>query len=129
MRLCLRRLLHGNSLSGTIPRELGKLNLLRILDLASNRLSGTIPRELEALTQLEFLDLSNNQLTFTTHTKRSEPRKQRWHGGGSHGPDDHDLGLPLLLRAEHRGKACFPARGAERARTIRGTQTCEVHAS
>eukprot|EP00964_Phaeocystis_antarctica_P081840 scaffold51241_cov64-Phaeocystis_antarctica.AAC.4 len=42
----------------------------------------------------------------TGASERSEPRQQRWHGGGSHSPDDHDLGLLLLLRAEHGRHAC-----------------------
>ncbi|KAH7862030.1 hypothetical protein Vadar_033888 [Vaccinium darrowii] len=44
-----------NSLSGQVPKELGKLTDLRSLSLATNNFSGTLPLELGNLTQLEQL--------------------------------------------------------------------------
>lgn len=41
--------LRGNSLSGTIPTELAKLEFLLVLSLSNNDLAGTIPNELERL--------------------------------------------------------------------------------
>nr|DAD37168.1 TPA_asm: hypothetical protein HUJ06_007809 [Nelumbo nucifera] len=50
----------GNSLTGSLPSELGKLGKLRLLNLARNSLSGEIPSAMSKLNGLEYLDLSNN---------------------------------------------------------------------
>ena len=55
--------LHTNQLSGSIPKELGKLTKLRNLYLHTNELSEAIPAELGKLTQLTTLWLHNNQLS------------------------------------------------------------------
>ena len=55
--------LDSNSLSGTIPAELGSLHNLSSLFLSSNQLTGTIPAELGNLRKLQFLFLAGNQLT------------------------------------------------------------------
>ena len=55
--------LSNESLSGTIPAELGTLFELTTLDLRSNSLTGSIPRELGWLFNLEELRLSGNSLT------------------------------------------------------------------
>lgn len=52
-----------NNLSGTIPEDLGSLKSLNILDLSSNSLDGTIPQTLTGLSLLMEIDLSNNHLT------------------------------------------------------------------
>ena len=44
-----------NSLTGSIPRELGNLSNLTHLDLKNNALNGSIPSELGNLTNLNFL--------------------------------------------------------------------------
>ncbi|KAG7951397.1 hypothetical protein I3843_12G005600, partial [Carya illinoinensis] len=54
--------LRNNSLSGTIPTEIGCLKRLRNLDLSHNKLKGTIPTQISELTDLEYLDLSTNHL-------------------------------------------------------------------
>ncbi|KAG6683273.1 hypothetical protein I3842_12G004500 [Carya illinoinensis] len=54
--------LRNNSLSGTIPIEIGCLKRLRGLDLSHNKLIGTIPTQISELTDLEYLDLSANHL-------------------------------------------------------------------
>ena len=55
--------LDDESLSGTIPPELGTLFELTHLDLSSNSLTGDIPRELGWLHNLEEIRLSGNSLT------------------------------------------------------------------
>lgn len=52
--------LASNSISGTIPKELGLLSSLKNLDLSSNAISGTIPANIGYLSQLIYLDLSSN---------------------------------------------------------------------
>jgi len=54
--------LSNNDLIGTIPPEIGDLDLLN-LDLSNNFLSGTIPTSVENMTRLVTLDLSDNQLS------------------------------------------------------------------
>ena len=44
-----------NSLSGTIPSELGELSSLQVLKLNNNFLTGTIPSELGSLSNLQVL--------------------------------------------------------------------------
>ena len=55
--------LNGNSLSGSIPTELGNLSNLEGLNFYGNSLSGTIPSELGSLTKLSTLGLGRNSLT------------------------------------------------------------------
>ncbi|OVA13664.1 Protein kinase domain [Macleaya cordata] len=52
--------LSNNSLTGSLPSEIGNLGRLKLLNLGNNRLSGQIPSEMSKLTGLEYLDLSVN---------------------------------------------------------------------
>ena len=61
--------LRGNNLSGTLPIELGQLKALTHLDLASNQLTGTVPTGIGELTNLGALDLQSNQLTGSIPSK------------------------------------------------------------
>ncbi|XP_021802759.1 receptor-like protein 12 [Prunus avium] len=54
--------LSNNALTDEIPSSLGNLLKVESLDLSNNNLSGKIPPQLANLTFLSFLNLSNNQL-------------------------------------------------------------------
>lgn len=53
--------LERESLTGTVPSEVGLLTKLTSLNLNRNRLSGHLPSEVALLTALQFLDLGGNQ--------------------------------------------------------------------
>ena len=53
----------SNRLAGELPREIGELSQLRLLDLANNALAGPIPSSIGRLGNLETLYLANNHLT------------------------------------------------------------------
>uniref|UniRef100_A0A2C9WLW7 Uncharacterized protein n=3 Tax=Manihot esculenta TaxID=3983 RepID=A0A2C9WLW7_MANES len=53
----------SNKFDGDIPKVIGKLNGLHLLNLSNNHLSGVIPSSLGNLSQLESLDLSQNHLS------------------------------------------------------------------
>mmetsp|Transcript_29828 Transcript_29828/g.59329 ORF Transcript_29828/g.59329 Transcript_29828/m.59329 type:complete len:219 (-) Transcript_29828:15-671(-) len=53
----------GQGLSNHIPKQLGALSALTVLDLHRNRLDGCIPGELGNLVKLKFLSLARNQLS------------------------------------------------------------------
>ncbi|KAK9996227.1 hypothetical protein SO802_020913 [Lithocarpus litseifolius] len=54
--------LSNNLLTGSIPSSLEKLRTLEALDLSQNKLSGEIPPQLTELTFLAFFNVSNNYL-------------------------------------------------------------------
>ncbi|KAK7820210.1 receptor-like protein 7, partial [Quercus suber] len=54
--------LSGNKFEGEIPKILGNLKALHMLNLSNNILTGFIPSSLTILTNLESLDLSQNML-------------------------------------------------------------------
>ena len=58
-----------NSLSGSIPTEIGNLSNLKVLNLYVNSLSGSIPTEIGNLSNLEELGLSNNSLSGSIPTE------------------------------------------------------------
>nr|XP_004231257.1 receptor-like protein 6 [Solanum lycopersicum] len=55
--------LSRNKLEGEIPKFIGNLNSLLLLNLSHNSLTGHIPVEMRNMSTLEALDLSFNQLT------------------------------------------------------------------
>ncbi|KAL9314428.1 hypothetical protein ACSQ67_019880 [Phaseolus vulgaris] len=54
--------LSGNSLSGSIPKEVGKLKNVDYLDVSENQLSGHIPETIGECITLEYLYLQGNSL-------------------------------------------------------------------
>ncbi|XP_073100110.1 probable LRR receptor-like serine/threonine-protein kinase At3g47570 [Elaeis guineensis] len=50
----------NNLLTGNIPEDIGKLQMLQLLYLRDNRLTGTLPSSLGNLTRLNELDLDSN---------------------------------------------------------------------
>ncbi|KAJ6831117.1 inactive receptor-like serine/threonine-protein kinase [Iris pallida] len=52
--------LHNNSFWGTIPREIGELHKLEVLDVGHNYLSGPLPANLGNILSLKFLVLRSN---------------------------------------------------------------------
>ncbi|XP_050369366.1 receptor-like protein 35 [Argentina anserina] len=54
--------LSGNAFTGEIPSSCGNMRSLESLDLSQNRLSGHIPQQLATLNFLSVLNVSNNQL-------------------------------------------------------------------
>ena len=58
-----------NSLSGTIPTEIGLLTKLWMLNLQRNMLSGTIPTEIGKLTRVSSVYLERNSLAGTLPTE------------------------------------------------------------
>ena len=52
-----------NSFDGPIPKEIGELKVLHILNLSHNAFTGQIPSSLGKLRNLESLDLSSNKLS------------------------------------------------------------------
>nr|XP_045083719.1 probable leucine-rich repeat receptor-like protein kinase At5g63930 [Aegilops tauschii subsp. strangulata] len=54
--------LHRNLFYGIIPREMGDLRELKVLDLGYNNFNGSIPSELINILSLEFIFLKRNRL-------------------------------------------------------------------
>lgn len=54
--------LSNNSLTGSLPSEIQKLNKLEILDVSNNNMTG-IPAEIGQLRKLKVLNYANNQIT------------------------------------------------------------------
>ncbi|KAG6660881.1 probable inactive receptor kinase At5g10020 [Carya illinoinensis] len=57
--------LSDNSLTGSLPTDIGDIASLKLLNLARNVLSGQLPNELNKLASLEYLDLSENKFKET----------------------------------------------------------------
>ncbi|KAL5550526.1 hypothetical protein UlMin_000702 [Ulmus minor] len=55
--------LSSNTFDGPVPKEIGELTALHILNFSSNYLSGKMPSSLGDLRSVESLDLSRNHLT------------------------------------------------------------------
>ena len=104
-------ILSAKDLTGTIPKELGRLVTLEVLDLSDNKLTGDIPEELGGLTNLKQLFLSGNQLTgCIPNGLRKVPVN-----------DFVDLGLPFC--SDHE---CFTGGAAPEASNTGLISDCEA---
>ncbi|KAL1802634.1 hypothetical protein ACET3Z_031281 [Daucus carota] len=54
--------LSGNNLTGEIPKSIGDMLILEVIDLAENYLTGSIPSSIGNCSYLKALDLGNNNL-------------------------------------------------------------------
>ena len=92
--------LSGNSLTGSIPSELGNLTGLTSLNLSGNSLTGSIPTELGQLSNLTQLLLNNNSLSGPIPSEignLSALRNLRLHWNSLSGPIPSEIGnLPNL---------------------------------
>ena len=73
----------GNRLTGPIPRDLGNLTDIEVLDLGGNQLTGPVPPELGNLAEIEQLILHDNQLTGEIpagYTRLERLRRFSWGG-------------------------------------------------
>jgi hypothetical protein len=70
--------LRNNSLTGTIPSEVGLLSKLNVLSLSSNSLTGTIPTEIALMSNLSWLSLFNNSLTGTIPSQTALMSNLSW---------------------------------------------------
>ncbi|KAI3800674.1 hypothetical protein L1987_28768 [Smallanthus sonchifolius] len=53
----------NNFLTGNIPNEFGKMEMVQSIDISNNNLSGGIPKTIQNCRNLQSLDLSGNQLS------------------------------------------------------------------
>jgi Leucine-rich repeat (LRR) protein len=65
----------GNSLAGSLPRDLSLFSSMMHLDLSQNVFTGPIPPELGMLTRLKFLDIHDNMITGTLGNEFSSLRR------------------------------------------------------
>ncbi|RZC29579.1 probable leucine-rich repeat receptor-like serine/threonine-protein kinase At3g14840 isoform X3 [Glycine soja] len=79
----------GNRLTGPIPKELGNITTLKILKLEFNQLSGSLPLELGNLAQIEKLHLTSNNFNGelpATLARLTTLKELIMHGSGLSGP-------------------------------------------
>lgn len=56
---------HNNSVSGSLPTQIGLLTNLVTLDVSANQVTGTLPPEIGRLNRLVYMDFGNNFLSGT----------------------------------------------------------------
>ncbi|KAG6499485.1 hypothetical protein ZIOFF_039274 [Zingiber officinale] len=97
----LRHLRALNRFSGVIPKEIGGLTKLELLDLRNNKLTGTIPKEIVEMHSLKHLLLCHNKFQSRTSAEKSNKHAdqiQDW----NHSCDAADDLQPLNRKVGHR---------------------------
>ena len=94
-KLVTRLTLYSNSLSGSIPAELGNLTNLTSLNLGHNSLSGNIPSELGNLTNLTDLHFQSNSLSSIPAELDNLTQFKRFNISGAEGIFYHDDSFPF----------------------------------
>ncbi|KAJ0102140.1 hypothetical protein Patl1_04098 [Pistacia atlantica] len=95
-----------NYFDGEIPKVIGELQSLRLLNLSRNSLKGLIPSSLGNLTLLESLDLSSNKLV--GHIPSQLVRNQfNTFSNDSFGGNLGLCGLPLMKKCEEPSSSVF----------------------
>jgi hypothetical protein len=69
---------YRNTLTGTIPKELGKLTRVRQLFLHMNKISGVIPQEIGDMASLESLYATSALTRSLARDRRVRPCTMRW---------------------------------------------------
>lgn len=68
-----------NQLNGSVPPEIGNLQMLKWLDLSFNQLSGNLPVQLANAPQLKVLDIRNNTLSGVVPPCKLAPNHHLFH--------------------------------------------------
>uniref|UniRef100_A0A8R7JUR3 non-specific serine/threonine protein kinase n=1 Tax=Triticum urartu TaxID=4572 RepID=A0A8R7JUR3_TRIUA len=68
----------NNNLSGVLPQQLGKLQMLEFLNLSHNQFSGSIPSSFASMVSLSMLDVSYNDLEGPVPTRLLQNASTSW---------------------------------------------------
>lgn len=106
----------NGKLSGNIPRSIGNLDYLSILDIQNCQLEGEIPEEIGKLKNLHTIDLSNNRLTGSIPSEIGNMTALRYFFIGNNrltGSIPTEIGNMTALRYFHIGNSDVGAGGGD----------------
>ena len=123
--------LYNNNLKGTIPRSLGRLDELFILNLDGNSLNGPIPPEIGQLRRLRDLSLSRNEISGPLPTELGNLASLRdlriWDTDLSGPVPDTFAGLALGVFYIHGTELCLPRQLRDWYESIEETDDDPLH--